>query len=181
MAGVLSKGEGAMGIVKTKRALVVGCGEFGLAVADKLSSLGCAVTVVDTDAAAFNGLPASFGGETLVGDGADVSTLEACEIDRASYFVACTTRDSVNYFIARVASEVYGVEHVYARIDDGDLVAMLEDSTIEPICPHALCLGAFCRIANLPLDQRTPRAMSESRGGWTGGRSVCGFGWKRES
>lgn len=170
-----------MGIVKTRRALVVGCGEFGLAVADKLSSLGYAVTVIDGSAAAFNALPASFGGETFAGDGADVLTLEACEVASASYVVACTTRDSVNYFIARVASEVYGVEHVYARIDDGDLVAMLEDSTIEPICPHTLCLGAFCRIANLPLDQRAPRATSESRDGWVGGRSVRGFGWKRES
>ena len=55
----------------------------------------------------------------------------------------------VNYFIARVASEVYGVEHTFARLEDADLIDMLEDGTVEPICPHALCLEAFCRIANM--------------------------------
>ena len=144
------RGKGCfMGFVKTRRALVVGCGEFGLAVADRLSSAGCSVVAIDKDPAAFNGLTASFGGETVVGDGADVSVLEECEIGLASYFVACTSRDSVNYFIARVASEVYGVEHTFARLEDADLIDMLEDGTVEPICPHALCLEAFCRIANM--------------------------------
>ena len=133
------RGKGCfMGFVKTRRALVVGCGEFGLAVADRLSSAGCSVVAIDKNPAAFNGLTASFGGETVVGDGADVSVLEECEIGLASYFV-----------IARVASEVYGVEHTFARLEDADLIDMLEDGTVEPICPHALCLEAFCRIANI--------------------------------
>ena len=55
----------------------------------------------------------------------------------------------MNYFIARVASEVYGVERVFARIEDEDLIGMLEDSPIEPICPHALCLGEFCRLLRI--------------------------------
>ena len=71
------RGKGCfMGFVKTRRALVVGCGEFGLAVADRLSSAGCSVVAIDKNPAAFNGLTASFGGETVVGDGADVSVLE---------------------------------------------------------------------------------------------------------
>lgn len=138
-----------MAFVNERRAIVVGCGEFGLAVADKLSSAGFAVVAVDRDPAAFNGLSAGFGGETVPGDGADVSVLESCDVDRASIFVACTSRDSVNYFIARVASEVYGVERVFARIEDADLIEMLEDGTVEPICPHALCLGEFCRLAHV--------------------------------
>lgn len=143
--------EGARGMAfgKTRRALVVGCGEFGLAVAERLSDAGGAVTVIDRDPAAFNGLAAGFGGETVVGDGADVSLLESCEIDRAGLFLACTSRDSVNYFIARVASEVYGVERVLARIEDADLIELLDESTVEPICPHALCLREFCRLARV--------------------------------
>lgn len=136
-----------MALVKLKRALVVGCGEFGLAVSDKLSSAGWSVIVIDRDAAAFAGLSARFGGESVVSDGADVAVLGECDIAKTSLLVACTERDSVNYFIARVASEVYGVERVFARIEDEDLIGMLDDSPIEPLCPHALCLGEFCRLS----------------------------------
>lgn len=138
-----------MGLMSARRALVVGCGEFGRVVADTLSGAGYAVTVVDRNSDAFGGLEASFGGETMLGDGADISVLEECEIARASLFVSCVDRDSVNYFISRVASEVYGVEHVFARIEDADLITLLDETTVEPICPHALCLGEFRRRAKI--------------------------------
>ena len=85
----------------------------------------------------------------MVSDGADVAVLEECNIAKKSLLVACTERDSVNYFISRVASEVYGVERVFARIEDEDLIGLLDDSPIEPICPHALCLGEFCRLSRI--------------------------------
>lgn len=138
-----------MALVKLKRALVVGCGEFGLVVSDKLSSAGWSVIVIDRDPSAFAGLSARFGGESVVSDGTDVAVLEECDIAKTSLLVACTERDSVNYFISRVASEVYGVERVFARIEDEDLIGMLDDSPIEPICPHALCLGEFCRLSRI--------------------------------
>ena len=138
----MSKGRG-------RQAIVVGCGEFGRVVAGRLSDVGYAVTIVDRNAEAFGGLEASFGGEKAVCDGADVSALEECGVCAASLLVAATDRDSVNYFIARVAAEVYGVERVFARIEDADLIGMLDDTTVEPICPHALCLGEFCRLAKI--------------------------------
>ena len=143
-----------MAYTGTRRAIVVGCGEFGRVVADTLSNRGWSVAVIDRCESVFAALDASFGGETVRGDGADVSVLESCEIKDASLFVASTDRDSVNYFIARVASEVYGVEHVFARIEDADLIGMLDDTTIEPICPHELCLGEFRRRANIDGEVR---------------------------
>lgn len=138
-----------MALVNIKRALVVGCGEFGLVAADKLSTCGYSVIVVDKNPQAFAGLSARFGGEPVVGDGADVTVLESCDIGKTALLVACTERDAVNYFIARVASEVYGVQQVYARIEDEDLIGMLEEANVNPICPHALCLEKFCHIAHI--------------------------------
>lgn len=138
-----------MALVKVKRALVVGCGDFGLVVSDRLSASGYSVIAVDKDENAFAGLSARFGGEPVVGDGADVTFLEECEVGKASLVVACTERDAVNYFIARVASEVYGVPQVFCRVEDEDLVGMLDEANIEPICPHALCLAEFCRLSHL--------------------------------
>lgn len=138
-----------MALVKVRRALVIGCGEFGLAVSDRLSDAGYAVIAVDKDPSAFNGLSAGFGGETVLADGADVAVLKDCDIEQTDVLVACTERDTVNYFLGRVASEVYGAERVFARIEDEDLIGMLEESTVEPICPHRLCLDAFCRMARI--------------------------------
>lgn len=138
-----------MAFAKAKSALVIGCGDFGLAVSDRISSEGYAVTVIDKDPTAFAGLSARFGGESVAGDGSDVTLLEECGLSGASLLVACTERDSVNYFIARVASEVYGVERVFARIEDEDLTGLLEESAVEPICPHALCLDEFRRLMRI--------------------------------
>ena len=30
-----------------------------------------------------------------------------------------------------------------------NLIGLLDDSPIEPICPHALCLGEFCRLSRI--------------------------------
>ena len=54
-----------MGLVKVKQAIVAGCGEFGMTVADRLSSSGYAVTVIDRDETTFGGLSASYGGQTV--------------------------------------------------------------------------------------------------------------------
>ena len=55
----------------------------------------------------------------------------------------------MNYYIARVAAEVYGVERVFARIEDPALIELLDDTTVEPICPHTLCVGELCRQMRL--------------------------------
>ena len=138
-----------MALVRVRQALVIGCGEFGMRVSDKLSDKGYSVTVVDRDAHAFDGLSTAFGGETILADGTDVAVLEDCGLKRVDVFAACTDRDSVNYFLARVASEVYGIEHVFARIEDEDLIGLLEESVVEAICPHRLCLDAFCQALRL--------------------------------
>lgn len=132
-----------MALVRMKRALVIGCGELGLHISAELSNARYAVTVIDRDPQAFAGLPTAFGGETVLADGADVSVLKESDIESTYVFVACTDRDSINYFLARVASEIYGVEHVFARIEDEDLIGLLEESVIEIICPHRLCLDVF--------------------------------------
>ena len=138
-----------MALVKVRRALVVGCGEFGLAVSDRLSDAGYAVIVVDKDPSAFNGLSAGFGGETVLADGADVAVLKDCDIEQTDVLVACTERDTVNYFLGRVASEVYGVERVFARIEDEDLASMLEEGTAQAICPHKLCVNELRQLAGI--------------------------------
>ena len=138
-----------MGFLRIRRAVVVGCGDFGSAVAEKLSLKGYAVTAIDKDATAFNGFASRFGGEMALGDGSDVTVLEEHGVREACMLVACTGEDSINYFVGRIAREVFGVERVFARIEDEDLIGLLDESTVEPICPHAICLAEFCRVARI--------------------------------
>ena len=138
-----------MGLFRIRRAVVVGCGDFGSAVAEKLSSVGYSVTAIDKDASAFNGFASRFGGEMVLGDGFDVTVLEEHGVREACLLAACTGEDSINYFVGRIAREVYGTERVFARIEDEDLIGLLDESTVEPICPHAICLAEFCRAARI--------------------------------
>ena len=79
-----------MGLFRIRRAVVVGCGDFGSAVAEKLSSVGYSVTAIDKDASAFNGFASRFGGEMVLGDGSDVTVLEEHGVRDACLLAACT-------------------------------------------------------------------------------------------
>ncbi len=135
--------------MRGRRVIVVGCGTFGASLASSLSRAGRQVCVMDMDQASFGRLSADFDGETVTGSGTNVSVLEGCGVADASTVVAATDRDTVNVLIGEMASDIYGVAHVYARVDDEALVAIAEDHSVETICPHLLCALEFYRLAGL--------------------------------
>ncbi|MGI6033390.1 MAG: potassium channel family protein [Coriobacteriales bacterium] len=137
-----------MALINRKRALICGCGRFGAALADALDQDGYRVTVVDMNDEAFDRL-GEFDGETLTGDCTNSTVLEEAGVQRAELFASATGRDSTNVLAAEIASDIYGVGHVYARIEDEDLIEVIEDRNIEPICPHLVCLDEFFRLTGL--------------------------------
>lgn len=143
-----------MSILRKKLAIVIGCGSFGSVLACALADAGYLARAVDINQGAFEDLGDDFEGETIAGDGTNVSVLEECEIERAALLVAATHNDPANALIAEVASEVYGVERVYARIEDDSLFKMLTDTTIELICPHLICINEFYRLSGIKPAER---------------------------
>lgn len=100
------------------RAIVVGCGRVGTALARSLDEEGASVTVVDALADAFERLGPTFGGQTVRGVAFDRATLETAGVENADVFVAVTSGDNSNVVAARTAREHYGVHRVVARIYD---------------------------------------------------------------
>lgn len=98
--------------------IVVGCGRNGSGLAEALSKGGHAVTVIDSNPAAFSQLGNGFHGKTVQGVGFDRDVLMKAEIDRSDAVAAFTASDESNAVIARMAREIYHVPKVVARLYD---------------------------------------------------------------
>jgi len=142
-----------MALFRNKRVLVAGCGRFGSAIAQALTHDGMRVTIIDMHADAFDRLGDEFDGETFIGDGSSTVVLEEAGIRGATAVICATDRDATNDLIAQIASVIYGVEHVYARIEDESIIATMSDLNIEVICPHRVCLEEFRRLASAATRQ----------------------------
>lgn len=96
----------------------MGCGRVGASMATQLDRMGHSVAVVDQSSDAFRRLPSQFDGRKVKGVGFDRDALEQAGIDEAYAFAAVSNGDNSNIVAARVAREMFGVEHVVARIYD---------------------------------------------------------------
>jgi len=115
--------------------IVVGCGRMGSGLAQTLSRKGHSVTVIDLDPAAFERLPSSFNGEKITGVGFDREVLIKAGIERADGLAAVTTSDEANAVIARIASLIFRVPKVVARLYDqrkAEIYKRLGIQTIDP-------------------------------------------------
>ena len=98
--------------------IIVGCGRIGSGLAQNLSLAGHTVTVIDQDPTAFELLDSSFKGQTITGIGFDRDVLRKAKIEKTDALAAVTYSDEANAVIARLASEVFKVPRVVARLYD---------------------------------------------------------------
>ena len=118
------------------KVIVVGCGRLGSGLAQTLSLQNHAVTVVDNDPLAFERLGPSFRGQTVLGVGFDRDVLLKAGIERADCLAAVTASDDANVVAARMASQVFHVPKVIARLYDprkAEIYKRLGLLTISPI------------------------------------------------
>lgn len=98
--------------------VIMGCGRVGAELAQALEQQGHTVAVVDQDPTAFRRLGSGFGGRRVTGVGFDQDTLREAGIEEAGAFAAVSSGDNSNIIAARVAREMFDIEHVAARIYD---------------------------------------------------------------
>lgn len=113
--------------------IIVGCGRNGSGLAQALSKAGHAVTVIDSNAAAFAALGAGFKGKTVEGIGFDKEVLAQAKIDRADALAAFTASDESNAVIARMAREIYHVPKVVARLYDREKAEIYKQLGIQTL------------------------------------------------
>lgn len=118
------------------RIIIVGCGRVGTGLAERLALDEHQLTIIDSDPAALERLPAGYRGDKLVGVGFDRSILLSAGIEEADALAAVTGNDEANAVIARLASTRFRVPRVVARIYDpreADLYRRLGTLTISPV------------------------------------------------
>lgn len=126
--------------------IVIGCGRMGAGLARTLILRGHMVTVVDRDPAAFERLGPMFKGRTVAGVGFDRDVLLQAGIERADGLAAVTASDEANIVAARVASQVFRVPRVFARLYDPRKAEIYQRLGLQTIAPVA---WATSRAADL--------------------------------
>lgn len=116
--------------------LVVGCGRVGSELANTLSLRGDTVTVIDQNPDTFAHLGSLFKGKTQAGIGFDRDVLLKAGIERVDGLAAVTGSDEANAIIVRLASQIFHVPRVVARVYDprqAEIYRRLGLQTISPV------------------------------------------------
>jgi trk system potassium uptake protein TrkA len=115
--------------------VILGCGRMGAHLAGILAGEHHAVTVVDSNSAAFARLGSDFPGRLVVGTGIDEDVLRRAGIEQTDAFVAVTNWDNTNVMAAQVARDIFGVPRVICRIYDPLREAIYQELGLQTICP----------------------------------------------
>lgn len=121
--------------------IVVGCGRVGSQLANMLSDNGDNVCCIDRSPDAFSNLGRSFNGTTVQGVGFDEETLMKAGIEDCDTLAAVTQYDNANLMCAEVASRIFGVEHVIARLYNPSRSNAYSQLGIDYVCGTSLVAG----------------------------------------
>jgi trk system potassium uptake protein TrkA len=122
------------------KALVVGCGRVGSAVALELDRLGWAVTAVDEKEDALHRLGEHWSGGFVVGHGMDMDVLRAAGIEEADAVVVATDGDNTNLVIGQLARKRFGIETTIVRVLDPARAALYKDLGLWTVSPTSTAI-----------------------------------------
>ena len=133
--------------------VVMGCGRVGAALATELSEEGNDVLVLDVDEQAFRFLPDNFKGQTFVGNGVDVDTLERIKVSSADAFVSTTRGDNRNVMAAQIVKHIFGVKVVATRVFDPLREEMYRNMGLRTINPTRVQAKRLKRVLEADSDE----------------------------
>lgn len=117
------------------RIVIVGAGAVGSYLAERLSSEGQDVVVIEDDEDRAAELQERLDALVITGNGASPTVLEQAGVDKADLLIAVSNSDGANVLACHVAAEL-GVKRTVARVEDPDMreaLAGLEvDFVIDP-------------------------------------------------
>lgn len=130
---------------RNRYVLIIGCGQLGVQLADKLSLEGDSVVVIDKDTGAMNNLSSDFSGFRIEGDATRISILKEARIDKADVVIAISSSDNINMMVSQIARTIFGVKSVLARIYDQNLQVLCEKAGIINICTTRIAADLFLK------------------------------------
>lgn len=118
--------------------IVVGCGRVGSQLANMLSDNGNNVSCIDRSPDAFANLGRNFNGSTVQGVGFDEDVLVRAGVETCDVLAAVTQYDKVNIMCAEVASRLFDVPHVIARLYNPEHERAYMQLGIDYVCGTSL-------------------------------------------
>lgn len=118
--------------------IVVGCGRVGSQLANMLSDNGSNVCVIDRNADSFANLGRNFNGSMVQGVGFDEETFIKAGVEECDVVAAVTQYDNTNLMVAEVASRLFKVPHVIARLYNPDHERTYMQLGIDYVCGTSL-------------------------------------------
>lgn len=125
------------------KAVVIGCGRVGSAVARELVTQGWTVTAVDEAEEALARLGSGWTGDFVVGHGMDTDILERAGLAHADAAVIATDGDNTNLVIGQVAQKRYGIGCVVVRVLDPRRAEFYAKRGLRTICPTQTAISAL--------------------------------------
>jgi trk system potassium uptake protein TrkA len=122
------------------KAIVIGCGRVGSAVALQLHGSGWDVTAVDENEDALARLGDHWTGGFLVGHGMDLQLLREAGIEEADAVVVTTDGDNSNIVIAQAAQKRFEVPTVVVRVLDPARAQFYAARGLRIVCPTSAAI-----------------------------------------
>ncbi|MEP7224938.1 MAG: NAD-binding protein [Actinomycetota bacterium] len=125
------------------RALVIGCGRVGSAVAKALATDGWDVTVIDENEDALARLGAGWRDGFVVGHGMDTTVLESAGVAEVDAAVVATDGDNTNIVIGQVLQKRYEITTVVVRVLDPARAQFFAERGMRTVCPTQTAIAAL--------------------------------------
>lgn len=124
------------------KAIIIGCGRVGSAIAAELDRNGWDVTAIDEKEDALDRLGSHWAGGFVRGHGMDLTVLGEAGIEHADAVVVATNGDNTNIVVAQVAKERFKVKCVVVRLLDPARADFYRERGLHVVCPtqHAIAV-----------------------------------------
>ena len=122
------------------KALVIGCGRVGSAVAQQLQGSGWDVTVLDENEDSLGRLGENWTGGFVVGHGMDLQLLREAGVEEADAVVVTTDGDNTNIVIAQAAQKHFEVPTVVVRVLDPARAQFYATRGLRIVCPTSAAI-----------------------------------------
>jgi trk/ktr system potassium uptake protein len=124
------------------KALVIGCGRVGSAIALQLDREGWEVTAVDEKEEALGRLGDHWAGGFVLGHGMDIQVLRDAGIEEADAVVVATDGDNTNIVIGQVAQERFDNQCV-VRVLDPARADFYRKRGLRTVCPTSVAIDVL--------------------------------------
>jgi trk system potassium uptake protein len=128
------------------KAIVIGGGRVGSAIALQLHEEGWDVSVVDEREDALTRLGTDWAGGFFVGHGMDTDVLHAAGIEEADAVVVATDGDNTNIVIGQVAQKRYGIGCVVVRVLDPARADFYAQRGLRTVCPTQTAISVIADL-----------------------------------